>query len=61
MILNGKNMVNECEDRFNEYVNEIQKKNNMLFSKEHLESMKSIFQAGFSGALETIIPKKELK
>ncbi len=54
-------MTDECAARFEEYIKEISAKNNMKFDANQLQNLRSIFQAGFSGALETIIPKEQLK
>lgn len=61
MILNGMDMSVECGVRFDEYIAEIEVKNKMKFDESQLQNLRSIFQAGFSGCLQTIIPKEQLK
>jgi len=61
MILNGMDMSVECANRFGEYIEELEEKNNMKFDAGQLNNLRAIYQAGFSGALETIIPKEQLE
>lgn len=61
MILNGMDMSVECANRFGEYIEELEEKNKIKFDKEQLHNLRAIYQAGFSGALQTIIPAKDLE
>lgn len=58
MVINGKDMVKECEKRFQEYLEEIEKKNNVKLDEDQLQAVKDQFAAGFSGCLATILDRK---
>ena len=59
MVINGMDMSRECDKRFDGYIKEIETKNNAKFDDEQLDIMKKIFEAGFSGCLDTILPKDD--
>lgn len=59
MIINNINMKEASQIRFEEYIEELKKNNPTIDFNEDvdLEMMKAVFDAGFSGALETLLPK----
>lgn len=57
MKVNGMDMETECSARLDEYIKEVEIKNKVTITPEHKADIKKIFDAGFSGCLETILPK----